>query len=267
VIEEMIRSAEEDKAARADRRRKLLSQKEEMLRVLSEKQPAVLKDRLVQESDELTYYIRQRVFIRFGEFFREAFNPALLKDDGRNMKKALETALDELIESIGYDLAQEMRATSLRAEAFILRILKEFQEALSAELLKINSSVSISATENGPLTGVDFETAYQDIDRAIFKKTLGMFKNPKSFFEKNEKKLMSDELEKLLHGPAGDYLEKENTRLKDHYLPELDREFEKVQKDFSEQITEYFEGITSALDENFSIDTVKAALLNIKNDQ
>lgn len=267
LIEEMIRSAEEDKAARADKLRKFLSQKEEMLQVLSEKKPSVLEERLIQESDELTYYIRQRVFIRFGEFFREAFNPALLKDDGRNMKKALESALDELIESIGYDLAQEMRATSLRAEAFIIRILKEFQEALSAELLKINSSVSLSFTENGPLTGIDFETAYKDIDRMIFKRTLGMFKNPKSFFEKNEKKLMADELEKLLHGPAGDYLEKENSRLKDHYLPELYREFEKVQEDFSEQITEYFKGITSALDDNFSIHTVKAALMNIKKDQ
>jgi small GTP-binding protein len=267
VIEEMVKSADEDKAARADKVRKLLSQKEDMLRILSEKQPAVLKDRLIQESDELTYYIRQRVFIRFGEFFREAFNPALLKDDGRNMKKALETALDDLIESIGYDLAQEMRATSLRAEAFIVRILKEFQEALLVELSKINSSVSISATENGPLTGIDFETAYQDIDRTVFRKTLGMFKNPKSFFEKNEKKQMADELEQLLHGPAGAYLEKENARLKEHYLPELDREFEKVQNDVSEQITEYFEGITSALDDNFSIDTVKAALTNIKNYQ
>ncbi|MBS8264622.1 Dynamin family protein [Mesobacillus boroniphilus] len=265
VIEEMIRSAEEDKAARADKLRQLLSEKEEMLRLLSHKKPAVLEERLIQETDELTYYIRQRVFIRFGEFFREAFNPALLKDDGRNMKKALETALDELIESIGYDLAQEMRATSLRAEAFIVRVLKEFQEALLAELMKINSSVSISAAENGPLTGIEFETAYQGMDRTKLKKTLGMFKNPKSFFEKNEKKLMADELEKLLHGPAGDYLEKENARLKDHYLPELNREFEKVQNDFSEQITEYFEGITSALEDNFSIDTVKNALLNIKN--
>ncbi|WP_226085218.1 dynamin family protein [Mesobacillus sp. S13] len=267
MIEEMIRSAEEDKAARADKRQKLISQKEEMLHVLSEKKPSVLEERLIQESDELTYYIRQRVFIRFGEFFREAFNPALLKDDGRNMKKALESALDELVDSIGYDLAQEMRATSLRSEAFIVRILKEFQEALIAEFLKINSSVSISATENGTLTGLDFETAYQDIDRTRFRKTLGMFKNPKSFFEKNEKKFMADELEKLLHGPAGDYLEKENARLKGHYLPELEREFAKVQKDFSEQITEYFEGITSALDDNFSIDSVKTALLKIKNYQ
>jgi small GTP-binding protein len=267
MIEEMIRSAEEDKAARADRLKKLLSEKELMLRVLSQKKPEVLEDRLIQESDELTYYIRQRVFIRFGEFFREAFNPTLLKDDGRNMKKALETALDELLESIGYDLAQEMRATSLRAEAFIVRVLKEFQEALLAELMKINSSVSITLTENGPLTGIEFETAYQGLERTKFKKALGMFKNPKSFFEKNEKKLMSDELEKLLHGPAGDYLEEENARMKDHYLPELHREFEKVQNDFAEQIAEYFEGITSALEDNFSIDTVKRALLNIKNYQ
>jgi GTPase Era involved in 16S rRNA processing len=265
TIEEMISSAEEDKAAKADRRRKLLSEKEEMLRILSQKKSAVLEERLNLEADELTYYIRQRVFIRFGDFFREAFNPALLKDDGRNMKKALEAALDELIESIGYDLAQEMRATSLRTEAFIIRVLKEFQEALLSELLKINSSVSISATDSGPLAGIEFETAYQNIDRTKFRKTLGMFKNPKSFFEKNEKKLMADELEKLLHGPAGEYLEEENARLKNHYQPELVREFVKVQEDFSEQITEYFEGITSALDDNFSIDTVKRALLNIKN--
>jgi GTPase Era involved in 16S rRNA processing len=267
TIEEMISSAEEDKAARADKRRKLLSEKKEMLGILSQKKPAVLKERLNLEADELTYYIRQRVFIRFGDFFREAFNPALLKDDGRNMKKALETALDELIESIGYDLAQEMRATSLRTEAFIIRILKEFQESLLGELVKINSSVSISVTENGPLTGIEFETAYHNIDRTKYRKTLGMFKNPKSFFEKNEKKLMGDELEKLLHGPAGEYLEAENARLKDHYQPELAGEFLKVQEDFSEQITEYYEGITSALDENFSIDAVKRALLNIKNFQ
>ncbi len=267
VIEEMISSAEEDKAARAEKRQNLLSQKEGMLAVLSQKKPDVLEERLNQEADELTYYIRQRVFIRFGEFFREAFNPALLKDDGRNMKKALQTALDELIESIGYDLAQEMRATSLRVEAFIVRLLKEFQQALLAELTKINPSVSISAAEGGPLTGIEFETAYQGMDRAIFNKALGMFKNPKSFFEKNEKKLMAEEIEKLLHGPAGDYLQEENSRMKDHYLPELNGEFEKVQKDFQEQINEYFEGITSALEDNFSIDSVKQALVKIKNYQ
>ena len=41
----------------------------------------------------LVYYIKQRVFLRFGDFLKEAFNPALLKDDGRNLKKAIHAAL------------------------------------------------------------------------------------------------------------------------------------------------------------------------------
>ncbi|CAM4046685.1 dynamin family protein [Mesobacillus thioparans] len=264
VIEEMIRSAEEDKAAKAEKRQNLLSQKEQMLAVLTQKNHAILEERLKQEADELTYYIRQRVFIRFGEFFREAFNPALLKDDGRNLKKALESALDDLIESIGYDLAQEMRATSLRIENHIAQLLKEFQLALISELSKINPSVSISLTENGPLAGIEFDT-YQNIDRVLFKKALGMFKNPKSFFEKNEKRYMAEELEQILQEPSGEYLEEENSRLKDHYQQEMKREFEEVQNDFSEQINEYFEGITSALEENFSIEVVKQALIKIQN--
>ena len=94
-----------------------------------------------------------------------------------------------------------------------------------------------------------------------------MFKNPKSFFEKNEKKFMAEELERLLIEPAGNYLEIENTRQKNHYLPELNTAFEKILDDFSEQIKEYFEGITSALEENFSIEVVKTSLTKIKNYQ
>ncbi|RSD26559.1 dynamin family protein [Mesobacillus subterraneus] len=267
VIEEMIASAVEDKAAKAAKRGKLLSERDEMLQILSKKNAEVLKDRFIQEADELTYYIRQRVFIRFGEFFRESFNPALLKDDGRNLKKALESALDELLESIGFDLSQEMRATSLRMEAFVERSLREYQQGLIAELLKVNSAVSITVTDNGAIEGIDFETAFQNMDRNLFKKALAMFKNPKSFFEKNEKKLMAEELEKLLFEPAGTYLEDENSRLKEHYLPQLSSEFEAVIQDLSEQLTEYFEGITSALEDHFSIDAVKTALSKIKNYQ
>ncbi|HAQ07717.1 MAG TPA: Dynamin family protein [Bacillus bacterium] len=267
LIEEMVGSAQEDKEARAVKRRKRLTEQEDMLLLLSKKSTDLLGERLSQEADELTYYIRQRVFFRFGEFFRESFNPALLKDDGRNLRKALETALEELIESIGYDLAQEMRATSLRIETFIDRMLKEFQQGMIAELLKINQSLSITLADHGSLAGLDFDTAFNHIDRSQLNKTLGMFKNPKSFFEKNEKKEMAEVLEKLLHEPAEEYLERENSRLKNHYHPELNKAFEKIHEDFSEQIKEYFEGITSALEENFSIEGVKISLAKIKNYQ
>lgn len=267
LIEEMIFSAEEDKAGKAEKREKLQTEQQKMLSLLSNKTTELLGERLTQEADELTYYIRRRVFIRFSEFFKESFNPALLKDDGRNLRKALETALEELIESIGYDFAQEMRATSLRIEAFIDRLLKEFQQSLFAELIKINKSVSFSQSENISLTGLDFETAFQTLDRSQFKKAMGMFKNPKAFFEKNEKKLMSEEVEKQLQSPAGEYLDSENTRLKTHYIQELNFAFERVRDDVTEQINEYFEGISSALEDNFSIAMVKSSLEKIKNYQ
>ena len=76
-----------------------------------------------QETDELVFYIKQRVFLRFSDFLKEAFNPALLKDDGRNLKKALQSALEEFLEDFGYDFAQEMRATTLRIEAFIGKLI------------------------------------------------------------------------------------------------------------------------------------------------
>lgn len=267
MLEKIIRSAEEDKATKAEKRQNLLFEKDRMLTVLAEKSPNILEERFKQEADELVYYIRQRVFLRFGDLFRESFHPALLKDDGRNVKMALESALDDLIGSIGYDLAQEMRATSLRMENYIVHLLKEFQQAIITELEKMNAAVSISLTENGPLSGMEFEPAYQSLDRTIFKKTLGLFKNPRAFFEKNEKRYMAEELERLLHEPSTEYLQEENSRLKNHYLKEMQQEFEKVQNDFSEQINEYFEGITASLEEKFSVDLVKQALTNLIVDE
>lgn len=264
LMENMIASAEEDGIVKAKKREKLKSEKEEMLQLVTSMSAELLLDRLDQEADELVYYIRQRVFIRFGDFFREAFNPALLKDDGRNLKKALESALDELIESVGYDFAQEMRATSLRIEAFIDRQLKESQRIVISDLTKINKAITLTAAEIQPSNGIDFDTAFEGIDRGLFKKAMGLFKNPKAFFEKNEKKLMSEELEKQLQAPAENYLANENARLKKHYSEEMEIEFARILLDLSEQINEYFQGITSALEDNFSVAEVRNALENVK---
>jgi GTPase Era involved in 16S rRNA processing len=267
LIEEMIISAEEDKASKDQKRKKLFTEQKEMLFLVSNKTSELIVERLAQEADELTFYIRRRVFIRFSEFFKESFNPTLLKEDGRNLRKALETALEELIESIGFDFSQELRATSLRIEAFIDRLLIEFQLSLFAEIKKTNKSFSLTLSEDHSLAGLEFETAFQDLDRGRFKKAMGMFKNPKAFFEKNEKKLMSDEVESQLLSPAGEYLEKENERLKNHYIQEMNSAFETIKNEVKEQIQEYFEGISSALDDNFSVEIVKASLEKIKNYQ
>jgi hypothetical protein len=201
-----------------------------------------------QEAEELIYYIKQRVFLRFGDFFKEAFNPSTLRDDGRNLKKALKSALDEFLESLGYDFAQEMRATTLRLERFAEKLIVDYQSGLFQHLHKINGDLSFSMFEKNKGEEIDFPIAFTDVNQQLFIKAMSYFKNPKSFFEKNEKKSMSDELSNVLQSLADDYLQHESGRLNHHYINELTIEFNRLIKQMKDQADDFYLSLLSALD-------------------
>ena len=92
-LQSFIQSAEADEDTKKQKRTQLLSEKEQVLDFINKQNNTFIKERLAQEAEELVYYIKQRVFLRFGDFLKESFNPALLKDDGRNLKKAIQCGL------------------------------------------------------------------------------------------------------------------------------------------------------------------------------
>ncbi|AIE60479.1 dynamin family protein [Bacillus methanolicus] len=254
----LIASSMEDESVKKQKYEKVKAEKERLLAFLQSQAPDLLKNQLNQEADELVFYIKQRVFFRFGDFFKEAFNPAVLKDDGRNLKKALQTALEDLLESIGFDFAQEMRATSLRVEAFITKILKNFYTTLTQEMAaKSEEGIAFSQFESPEYTGIEFQNAFKELDRAMFKKTLGQVKNLKSFFEKNEKRFLAEELEGILQESAEQYLLTENSRMKEHYIKLLSLHFDNLLHNLAEQTEEYYSGLMTALGEGFPIDELK----------
>ena len=61
---------------------------------------------------------------------------------------------------------------------------------------------------------IQFETAFEGLDQQRFKKALSYFKNPKSFFEKNERRLLGEELDANLQQPADEYLIEGKERIK-----------------------------------------------------
>lgn len=254
----LIASSMEDESVKKQKYEKVKAEKERLLAFLQSQAPDLLKNQLNQEADELVFYIKQRVFFRFGDFFKEAFNPAVLKDDGRNLKKALQTALEDLLESIGFDFAQEMRATSLRVEAFITKILKNFYTTLTQEMAaKSEEGIAFSQFESPEYTGIEFQNAFKELDRAMFKKTLGQVKNLKSFFEKNEKRFLAEELEGILQESAEQYLLTGNSRMKEHYIKLLSLHFDNLLHNLAEQTEEYYSGLMTALGEGFPIDELK----------
>ncbi len=257
LIDKLIISSQEDQSVKEKKRENIEKQKEKIAEFLKSQTVELLQNRLNQEAEELVYYIKQRVFLRFGDFFRESFNPAALKDDGRNLKKVLLAALDEFLESLGFDFAQELRATTVRIERFAEKQLEDYQTGLIRNLQEINQDLSFSTFEVKHQQAIEFPIAFQSVNKQLFTKALSYFKNPKSFFEKNEKKFMSDELYQVLNLPADEYLRFESGRLINHYLDEMTKEFNRLLEQMNEQLDDFYLSHLSALDGGISIEYLR----------
>ncbi len=248
LVGKLIDSTKEDAEVKKQKRENMVAQKAGINAILMQQTAQDLKNRLHQETEELVYYIKQRVFLRFTDFFKEAFNPTVLRDDGRNLKKVLQNALEELLEQIGFDFAQEMRATTVRLDRFAERITAEYQRVLVERILEINPDLSFSLFEFENKAQIDFEVAFKDIQYGLFSKAMTYFKNPKSFFEKNESKLMSDEMYRVLSSAADAYLQNEQKRIQTLYGNVIEGELEKLISHMAEQTDEFYLSLLSALD-------------------
>jgi predicted GTPase len=257
LVGKLIQNSKEDQSVKDQKRTEIEKQKAMIKELLEKQTPEALQKRMSLESEELLYYIKQRVFLRFGDFFKEAFNPASLKDDGRNLKKALQSALDEMLESLGFDFAQELRATTVRLDSFARKVLTDYHTALSRNMKEINKDLSFAPFEMKNDGEIEFPLAFSHLNKQLFTKALSYFKNPKSFFEKNEKKFMSEELNTVLNGPADDYLKSEGENLAAFYSRILTGQFEGLITQIEEQADDYYLSLLTALDGGVSIEKLQ----------
>lgn len=248
LVAKLIESTKEDAAVKQQKRANIEAEKAGIHAILGQQTSQNLENRLSQETEELIYYIKQRVFLRFNDFFKEAFNPSVLRDDGRDLKKALHNALDELLEQFGFEFAQEMRATTVRLDRFAEKTTAEYQVTLGEMLREINQDISFSLFEFRDKAQIDFEAAFKNINYGLFSKAMAYFKNPKAFFEKNESKLMSDEIYRVLSISADEYLQNEERRITSLYGNVISREFGQLILQMAEQADDFYLSLFSALD-------------------
>ncbi|MGN1402503.1 MAG: dynamin family protein [Bacillus sp. (in: firmicutes)] len=215
-------------------------------------------DQLNKEIEELLYYIKQRVFLRFNEFFKESFNPSVLKEDGRNMKRQLQKALQELIGSIGFDLEQEMRATSVRTERFVWKLVRNKEAKYQNRLTDVWQSAEISDFAENAYDVPVYDQAFSQLDAGQFKKELAIFKNAKSFFEKNEKAKMSEALKSAIEPHAEAYLSGQGEAAKLYYGNLLEIELVKLKTHTEIEMESLYEGFRSVLRTDVDVDGLRS---------
>ncbi|PLT34924.1 dynamin family protein [Bacillus sp. V5-8f] len=265
LLEDVIATALQDERSKNLALATLHGELDQIKEVLDNLEGDTEKQRLRKEIDELAFYSKQRVFFRFPDFFKESFNPAVLKDDGRDLKAALRKSLKEFLGSLGFDLSQEMRATALRSELFVGSLLKEKHSTLSVLITRIRENLQIRDYEPAKSKTMEFKQAFEGLDEADFKKELAIFKNTKSFFEKNEKVKMSEALQNALEQPALTYTTDQKEQMYTFYSELFETGLQKLKQDSGSQIEEVYSGLRSALEETIDIAFYKTIVKQIKD--
>lgn len=171
----------------------------------------VLLKNAKQEVEELVHYVLQRVFLRFNEFFRAAYNPSTFSRHSKD--QALNMALEDLVEMVGFDLTQELKVTNLRMSRFLTQQLMERQRREQTVLKEWDATIAPMLYEPDEQEMLTFEQPYGDVTPYV--KGHRFYKNERSFFEKGESVKTKDFLEEALKEDATHYLQNEEQRLKD----------------------------------------------------
>jgi len=248
LLQEVVTTSKQDEASKAAALRQLADDYQEVLKLAADIQDNAEQQKLRKEIDELIYYSKQRVFFRFADFFKEAFNPAVIKE-GEDLKAVLREALRNFLDAIGFDFGQEMRATSFRTEMTVHKLVREKQASFIQQAQRVKKTLSLQPYDPAKKETLEFQPAFHDLSNQDFKKELGLFKNPKAFFEKNEKTIMSQALQERLDPQALTYVNGQGNRLYGEYSVHLTEEIASLKESTIAEADDIFAGLKAGLEE------------------
>lgn len=253
-LSDLITQTEEN-LKRKDERLEELAQLENFvedhLRTLSTN---IIESDTKQELDELLYYVLQRVYYRYPDFFRESYNPSTFAQHSAQV--ALEKALKETLNSLRFDFAQELRVTNFRISQLVQKKMGERFKEESRLLKDMNPSFSFITYESADQDLLDFEGPFQNIQQYASVKSY--YKNNKSFFEKNEKEKLKEALEELTKPHAQQYLDEQKNEIMNWARNYIEAEGERLREHLLHQAMNQIQTERLLLQEESRLATWKA---------
>lgn len=263
-LRHLVETANTNQQQKEEKRKILFEKRLESEKLIKGYTTSLLEDQIKQELNELVYYIRQRANYRFNDFFIEAFNPATIKGSGGEVKKALERACKELLQSIGFDLTQELRATSLRLENFLSMKLNQTFEHMTKRLCELDDNLSYSLFEMTRIDTPTFTNELKDIPIQEFSKPLSMFKSTRTFFEKNEKKLMAEAIQTIVEKHIIKYIQKMEANILTLFSKILSEQFKRLLDQLLLETSEQYEGFVTILEDKIDLNHLKNRLNKVE---
>ena len=241
LIKKLILSARNKKQESKQELARLEQEKEKVIELLEMDTAVELHTKVQREIEEQLFYVKQRVFFRLIEIIKDAFHPSILK--GENKKKELSLATTTFLIQLNYEFEQELRVVNIRLNQFFTKLINSISIQLQEKIQMINEDIKIkqdySFNENNTLT---YHATYKELDNSVNKLGNKVYKNPNSFFERNDRKKFAEELEKLIDSQTMEFLKEQTERLKEFYQEQYDQMNSIKLIELRNQMEEYYEG-------------------------
>ncbi|MFK7695774.1 dynamin family protein [Paenibacillus sp. HJGM_3] len=247
VLRQWIEGAQAGEAERKQRIERLREALHRVEALLNAPNTAEELGEAAKEAAELLYYVKQRLFYRFGELYTYAFNPASLREDAGPIRSLLRAATVDLIRLISYDLSQELLATTLRVEQALNKLARKRADKNAArireELPTFEASAPAPTKYTTPaveetLTGVQIEE----------KEVSGLYKSGKHFFEGSGRTQLKELLEKKFQEPVASYIERHQALIERTYADQYDSAVAQLHEQQRRAAREHVEGLLDALE-------------------
>ncbi len=242
-LSEWIEHAQSDEVKLEQEKNRLQSEKTEIIEYICSYSLTPFKKSMIQETKELLHYVYQRLMLTFNDEYKIAFNPSVLTKDMK--QNQLKKCLDELMESMLFQLSQELRATTLRLEKHLDGQRQRFYE-MAENYTSDRSSCPLMALQelNMDTPGIDPEWPDQTI--AELEPSLKRFKNPKQFFEGNGRERMRQDLSEKVQPLLQEIVRTYTDHFSAFYGDGLVQAIENMKKEIIQEIDQYYTGILEA---------------------
>jgi GTPase Era involved in 16S rRNA processing len=245
-----MREAMSDREARAKRTKEGIAAAKNMLARLGDTRRI---DDLAKEIQELIYYAAQRVTYRYGELYNLAFNSSTFAEAGLSDKDKLSIAYRELLQYLAFDYSQELRATTLRVEAFMNRMLTEIEAECArqlADMLQGFSAPERTIQEwSAPSCEAELAEAADE-----WKAVRSAYRNNRQFFEQGGKATLKNELETLLQERIKRLAQLSQEAFIEHYREAFRQASQALAGHLEAEAVRYAEGMLKAFESNDSLE-------------
>ncbi len=244
-----------------------------MHKLVNEFNYPVYENRLLERITRQLHFVHERLYIRFHDMFTQHFNPTTVTESGRKAQDELKVNRNNFVDYVGYELLQELRAVSLRVEGYLKELLKDVYRQLNENIKAKDDMYLLSSLNDYEVETPEYDQAFLEIDFSEFDQALKTFKNPKAFFEKNEREIMKDLFFEILDSKSKEYLIENEDIMKQAYENQWDKIITDLIKRINTDIDLTVENQISIVTETVDLDFLSTkeselnnVLTNIKDD-